>query len=519
MQRILFLVLMAVLFSLARSRSVSAQTASAPAASTPSIPTLFIAGDSTAAINSATQKGWGVGFQDYFDPAKLKIVNRAVSGLSSRTFITGGSWDRILSALQPNDYVIIQFGHNDNGPVDSFRFRGTMPSLGDETQEAHNAQNQPETVHTYGWYMKKMIADVLAKNANPIVVSMTVRGEWVPTPPTAESKIERGFGDYAKLAVELGKAQGVRTFDLTNFVADQYQQMGPEKVKALFPADTTHTNRAGADINAHAVISGIKALHEYALINAMTDKARALEVAPPDYAAAPKLAVPRGGARDVFERWLNTEAVPDNKLPTLFLIGDSTVRNGRGDGVDRQWGWGDAIAVYFDNAKANLINRAVGGTTAGSFYNSRWPATRDLLKSGDIVLMQFGTNSEAQQPYTDNLHKYIADIKAKGATPIICSLIPRNTWSNGKMSRTDPHVAWAKTVAQDDKALFLDNNNLIADQFEIIGREATTALYESGPHPNRKGAEFMAKIIASAFKTAPDFQLAKYLRETPAANW
>jgi lysophospholipase L1-like esterase len=494
------------------ARSALAQTASAPAAGTPVVPTLFIAGDSTAAVNSATQKGWGVGFQDYFDASKLKVVNRAVSGLSSRTFITGGSWGRIISAVQPNDYVIIQFGHNDNGPVDAFRFRGTMPSLGDETQEAHNAQGAAETVHSYGWYMKSMIKDVLDKGANPIVVSMTVRGEWV------DGKIERGFGDYAKLAVELGKQQGVRTFDLTNFVADEYQEMGPEKVKALFPADTTHTGKAGGEINARAVISGIKALHEYALINAMTEKARDIEVAKADYASPPKLAVPRGNPQ-VFEKWLNYPAIPDNKLPSIILIGDSTVRNGRGDGVDRQWGWGDPFAVYFDPAKVNLVNRAVGGTTAGSFYNSRWAATKDHLKEGDFVLIQFGTNSEAQQPYTDNLHKYIADIKAKGATPIICSLIPRNTWANGKMSRTDQHVAWAKAVAEQDKVPFLDNNNLISDQFDVIGREATTALYESGPHPNRKGAEFMAKILAEAVKTLPDASLAKFMRDKPAAEW
>lgn len=435
----------------------------APATETAAIPTLFIAGDSTAAVNSATQKGWGIGFQDYFDPAKLKIVNGAKSGLSSRTFISSGSWQAIISKVKPNDYVIIQFGHNDNGPVDSFRFRGTMPSLGDETQEAHNAQNQPETVHTYGWYMKSMIKDVLDKNANPIVISMTVRGEWVPTPPTAESKIERGFGDYAKLAVELGKQQGVRTFDLNNFVADQYQAMGPDKVKALFPADTTHTNRAGADINAHAVISGIKALHEYALINALTDKGRALEVASPDYAAAPKLAVPRGATPAVFNTWLNLPTVPDNKLPTIFLVGDSTVRNGRGDGVDRQWGWGDAFAVYIDPAKANLVNRAVGGTTAASFMNGRWPATRDLLKAGDFVLMQWGTNSESQASYTDNIKKYVADIKAKNATPIVCSLIPRNSWTNGKMARNPNPALWARAVSQDLNVPLLDLNDLIAD--------------------------------------------------------
>jgi lysophospholipase L1-like esterase len=492
-------------------RQAGAQTETA----TPSEnrPTLFIAGDSTAAINSATQRGWGVSFQDYFDPPKLNVVNGAKSGLSTRTFISSGAWDAILSKVKPNDYVIIQFGHNDNGPVDSFRFRGTMPSLGDETQEAHNARGESETVHTFGWYLKKMIADVLAKNANPIVVSMTPRGEWT------DGKIERGFGDYAKLAGELARQQGVRYFDLTNYVADRYQEMGPEKVKTLFGRDTTHTNRAGADINARAVIAGVKALHEYTLINAMTAAGRAVDVGPPQYAAAPKLAVSRGAPPEIFNRWLNVPEVPDTKLPTIFLIGDSTVRNGRGDGVDRQWGWGDAFAVYIDPAKANLVNRAVGGTTAASFFRGRWPAVRELLKPGDFVLMQFGTNSEGQMSFVENLHKLVAETKEKQANPIVCTLVPRNGWAADKLRRNDPHAAWAREIAADEKVQLLDLNNLIADGYDMIGREATTALFESGPHTNRKGAEFTAKVIADAIKAAPDHPLAKFLCDKPAPNW
>src|SRR5262245_65360110 len=126
--------------------------ASAPAADEAPVvgpPTLFIAGDSTAAVNSPTQKGWGVGFQDYFDPTQLIVVNAAKSGLSSRTFITSGSWDAIMSKVKPNDYVIIQFGHNDNGPVASFRFRGTMTSLGDEQQDVKYTKAEIETVQTF----------------------------------------------------------------------------------------------------------------------------------------------------------------------------------------------------------------------------------------------------------------------------------------------------------------------------------------------------------------------------------
>ena len=168
--------------------------------------------------------------------------------------------------------------------------------------------------------------------------------------PTA--KLSGGFGDYAKLAGELVREQGVRYFDLTNYVADQYQEVGPEKVKTLFGRDTTHTNRAGADINAQAVIAGIKALDEYALVNAMTSAGPVpSKLARPNTPPLPSLPCLRGAAPEVFNCWLNLPEVPDTKLPAIFLIGDSTVRNGRGDGVDRQWGWGDAFAVYIDRRR------------------------------------------------------------------------------------------------------------------------------------------------------------------------
>src|ERR1043165_8504923 len=57
------------------------------------------------------------------------------------------------------------------------------------------------------------------------------------------------------------------------------------------------------------------------------------------------------------------ENVPANtNLPSLFLIGDSTVRNGQGNGGGGQWGWGDQLAPFFDTSKINVVNRALGGT-------------------------------------------------------------------------------------------------------------------------------------------------------------
>src|SRR5262245_11123590 len=78
-------------------------------------------------------------------------------------------------------------------------------------------------------------------------------------------------------------------------------------------------------------------------------------------------------------------------LPTLFLVGDSTVRNGAGDGANKQWGWGEPIATYFDPAKITVLNRARGGRSSRTFLTEGlWDQVLSAMKPGDFVLIQFG---------------------------------------------------------------------------------------------------------------------------------
>ena len=363
--------------------------ANEPPSANPAIPTIFIAGDSTAQPGNPNAVGWGKPFVDLFDPAKVKIVNGARGGRSSRTFITDGSWDKIISQVKAHDYVLIQFGHNDGGAINGpATARGSLPGLGEETQEIDNVlTNEHETVHTFGWYMHKMIQETKAKDATPILLSLTVRNIWT------DGKVERGSGKYGTWTKELAKAENVAFIDLTNIVADQYEEMGENAVKPLFPRDHTHTGDAGAEINARNVVGGLKALHEYAIINTLSAAGRAIDVAPAKYAMPAKHPSARGKPMEEVLRHLNLPAPADPSLPSLFLIGDSTVRNGRGDGINGQWGWGDPLAVYFDTAKVNLVNRAVGGTGARTFMTiGYWDLVLSMLKPGDIVVMQFGTN-------------------------------------------------------------------------------------------------------------------------------
>lgn len=89
-----------------------------------SLPTLWIAGDSTVR-NAGEQRGWGQDVGGFLDPGKIQLQNRAIGGRSSRTFFTEGRWDTMLGEMKKGDLVLIQFGHNDVGPLDERgKFRG-----------------------------------------------------------------------------------------------------------------------------------------------------------------------------------------------------------------------------------------------------------------------------------------------------------------------------------------------------------------------------------------------------------
>src|SRR5439155_14683645 len=135
-------------------------------------PTLWLVGDSTVRNGSGSggngQWGWGDRIAKSFDSAKLNVVNRARGGRSSRTFQTEGLWDAVLADAKPGDLVIIQMGHNDGGPLaGDNRERGSLRGIGDESQDVlltlGPRQGQKETVHTYGCYLRKYVADARSK--------------------------------------------------------------------------------------------------------------------------------------------------------------------------------------------------------------------------------------------------------------------------------------------------------------------------------------------------------------------
>lgn len=241
----------------------------------PRIKTVFLIGDSTVKNGSGQGGGglwgWGKFLGDHLDPGKARVENRALGGRSSRTYLTEGLWGKVLADLKPGDVVLIQFGHNDGGPLDTGRARASLKGDGEETKDiVVEATKKAETVHTYGWYLRKYIADAKAKGATPVVLSPVPRNMW-----NAEGKVARASKDYGRWAAEAAKAEGVAFVDLNDIVAKHYEENGKAKVESVYftPTDHTHTTEAGARLNAASVAEGLRAIPDGPLSDALKSPA------------------------------------------------------------------------------------------------------------------------------------------------------------------------------------------------------------------------------------------------------
>lgn len=231
-------------------------------------PTLFLIGDSTVKNGKGKGDGalwgWGSFIGDLFNSEKINVENDALGGTSSRTFQTNGLWDAVLAKVKKGDFVMMQFGHNDSSPLDdTARARGTIKGIGTESKEIYNPiKKKEEVVYTYGWYLRKFINDIKAKGATAIVCSP------VPRNPVKDDAVVLANDSYAGWAAEVAKAEKVDFIPLNQIIKDKYGALSAAEVKTFFTEkDHTHTNEAGAKLNAAAVAEGLRKLKNNKLNN------------------------------------------------------------------------------------------------------------------------------------------------------------------------------------------------------------------------------------------------------------
>ncbi len=226
-------------------------------------PVLYIIGDSTVKNGDGSgrngQWGWGTLLDAYFDTTKISVRNHAIGGRSSRTFITEERWGRILKELKKGDYVLIQFGHNDGGPLDdTARARGTIKGIGTDSVEIYNPiRKMKEMVHTYGWYMRIYVKDAKLRGAIPIICS--------PVPRNNKKDGKIPVDNYASWSQQIAVETNTPFIPLNQLIADEYNKMDSTKLNSLFYGDHTHTSKAGAVVNVEKVVKGIMDLNKVKL--------------------------------------------------------------------------------------------------------------------------------------------------------------------------------------------------------------------------------------------------------------
>ena len=247
------------------------------------VTTIFIIGDSTAAkkdlSTGSPERGWGMALQEFFDSAYIRVDNHAVNGRSSISFINEGRWDKVLSLIRPGDYVIIQFGHNDEKP---------------------GATRHTDPGSTFDYTLAKYVRETREKGGIPVIMNPVVRRNFAPKPMKTEddealrnttfadaSKVVEGDSLidthklYAVAPRDVAQRMNVHFVDANKITHDLEQSLGVEGSKKLHmwykpgehPAlpqgrqDNTHYNIYGAHVVAgllsDALVKEIPVLGKY----------------------------------------------------------------------------------------------------------------------------------------------------------------------------------------------------------------------------------------------------------------
>lgn len=263
---------------------------------------------------------------------------------------------------------------------------------------------------------------------------------------------------------------------------------------------------------------------------------------PPPAHATPPVTLPAPPQTNV-----PADAPLDPGLPTLFIVGDSTARNGA------DLGWGDHVAHYFDTSRINVANRARAGRSSRSYIDEGlWEKTIAEIKKGDYVMLQWGHNDpgdlggnkprgvlrgdggatqdvpQTAGPMagkTETIHtygwynrRYVSEIETKGATPMVLSMTIRNIWKpdeNGtpRIERESDYNAILQKLATELHLEYIDMASVEAERLEKIGQAGAAKLFPiDHTHTSSEGAELNAQSTVLALRRAHS-PLVKYLNE------
>jgi len=197
--------------------------------------TIHLMGDSTMAEKdlpkAGEERGWGMMFQNFLDQEQVRVINYAQNGRSTKSFIDLGLWDKVYAAVQPGDYVFIQFGHNDSKADDPARYAAPWGAYQDN--------------------LRLFIDGVREKGGTPVLLTPVAR-RWFK-----EGGLDRNcHTDYPAAMKAVASEKGVTLLDVTTPTLDWLEALGDEPSKAYFMIST------GKNDNTHLVPAGARKVTE-----------------------------------------------------------------------------------------------------------------------------------------------------------------------------------------------------------------------------------------------------------------
>jgi lysophospholipase L1-like esterase len=389
-------------------------------------------GDSTQTDHA----GYGRGFCANLT-AKVDCVNMAKGGASTRSFRAQGLWERSLQTKP--DYMLIQFGHNDivfnRPPAPGGAAAGGARPNG-AAVGGDRALTDPGD---YEKNLRQYVTEARAAGIKPILVTPITRQYF-----EADGKIHSDQTEHCVTMRKIAADMNVPLIELQNESIAYLESVGEE---AGHKFEITKKDATGATIydKTHFNWAG-------------------------SYVFGRMVAVDLGKAAPELKKYVRPETA---KLPPegekamrvmergpvkIVLVGDSTVATGGG--------WGPGFCADF-SPNVTCVDDALNGRSSKSFIDEgAWKKALD--EHGDYYLIQFGHNDQKTTPalYTDpdttfaaNLRRYIADVRAIGAVPILVTSLSRRTFKDGVLVEDlTPYVDAARKVGADEYITMVDLN-------------------------------------------------------------
>jgi pectinesterase len=282
--------------------------------------TIFMIGDSTMANKDISggkqERGWGMALQCYFDD-NIVVDNHAVNGRSSLSFINEGRWDKVLEKMKPGDYVIIQFGHNDEKP---------------------KADRHTDPGSTFDYNLAKFVRETREHGGIPVLMNCVVRRNFFVTAPdndddeklrttTFKDGVKMVEGDtlidthglYRIAPRDVAKRMNVHFVDANKITHDLEQQLGTEASKGLhmwFKPGEEPSVPDGRQDNTHYNVHGAHVVARL-LADALCEEVPVLK----KYRVNPDITVDKKGRGDFLSLTDAIKTVDEKKPVTIQILG------------------------------------------------------------------------------------------------------------------------------------------------------------------------------------------------------